>query len=86
MPFERDETPFPSRVLRLYHPPKEERGIQHRLDRFFEVDSWELLASAKQGVERAFWGLIMPSIAGLKGLGDTVTDVVGGHVFYADYK
>lgn len=73
-----DETPFPSRVLRLYHPPKELRGVQHSIYKFFEVDSWELLASAKEGMERAFWGLIMPSIAGLRGIGDTVTELVEG--------
>lgn len=74
-----DETPLPSRVLLLHHPNRSiaPQGLQGRIDQFFEVDSWTILGSAKEGVERAFWGLVMPSIAGIKGLSDTVGDMIG---------
>lgn len=53
------------------------QGVQGKIDQFFELNSWAILDSAKNGVERAFWGLVMPSIAGIKGMSETVGDMIG---------
>ena len=73
---ELDDTPFPSRILRLHHPTSRPQtsapGLQERLDSFFQIDGRALFESAKGGIEKAFWGFLMPSITGIKGIGDLI--------------
>ncbi|WWC73519.1 uncharacterized protein I206_107490 [Kwoniella pini CBS 10737] len=65
------ETPMPSRVLYLFHPPKAPTA------EFFpsnvNLNPWTWLESARESLERAFWGILMPSVSGVVG----VTEKVG---------
>lgn len=58
------------------HPPSPSQptplNLQERLESLFEVDSWTLLETAKEGMEGAFWGFLMPSISGIKGIGQMI--------------
>jgi len=50
--------------------------MQAHLDTLLDMDGWTLLEVAKGSVERAFWRLIMPSVNGLKGIGEVITRCV----------
>jgi len=58
------------------HPPSPSQptplNFQERLESFFEVDSWTLLETAKEGMEGAFWGFLMPNISGIKRMGQMI--------------
>ncbi|KAK8849536.1 hypothetical protein IAR55_004870 [Kwoniella newhampshirensis] len=62
------ETPFPSRVLYLFHTPPGPRSAP-MFTGAINVDPWSWLEKGREQMEKAFWGLIMPSVSGLMGVG-----------------
>ncbi|WWC92979.1 uncharacterized protein L201_007943 [Kwoniella dendrophila CBS 6074] len=65
------ETPMPSRVLYLFHPPKP--AATGFTASNLNVNAWSWIESARESLERAFWGILMPSVSGVVG----VTEKVG---------
>ncbi|WRT69519.1 uncharacterized protein IL334_006505 [Kwoniella shivajii] len=65
------ETPAPSRVLYLFHPPKPPSASYVSTN--LNLNAWEWVESAMESLERAFWGILMPSVSGVVG----VTEKVG---------
>nr|XP_031859731.1 uncharacterized protein CI109_004803 [Kwoniella shandongensis]KAA5526803.1 hypothetical protein CI109_004803 [Kwoniella shandongensis] len=63
------ETPMPSRVLYLFHPPPR---LSHTplFSGAITLDPWSWLDKGREQIEKAFWGLIMPSVSGLVGMGE----------------
>ncbi|WWC65698.1 uncharacterized protein I303_108319 [Kwoniella dejecticola CBS 10117] len=68
------ETPMPSRVLYLFHPPK--GPSTNFLASSVNLIPWTWLESARDRLERAFWGILMPSVSGVVGVTEKV-----GHSF-----
>ncbi|WVR08220.1 hypothetical protein IAU60_005267 [Kwoniella sp. DSM 27419] len=67
------ESPLPSRVLYLFHPPPT-RTVRSRLAAGdLHVDPWAWLESARESLERAFWDLLMPSVGGIIGMSEKVS-------------
>ncbi|WWC95551.1 hypothetical protein V866_002416 [Kwoniella sp. B9012] len=65
------ETPMPSRVLYLFHPPKSPQAKY--IPTNVSLNPWAWVEAARESLERAFWGILMPSVSGVVG----VTEKVG---------
>ncbi|WVQ79344.1 hypothetical protein IAT38_001441 [Cryptococcus sp. DSM 104549] len=89
LPSPSSTSPLPSRFLYLFHPPEPPTSnsaggstttipLSHLglgLDDV-SVDPWEWVEEAKGAMERAFWGLLMPSVSGLVGMGEVVSSLI----------
>ncbi|WVF68574.1 hypothetical protein IAT40_003343 [Kwoniella sp. CBS 6097] len=80
------ESPYPSRVLYLFHPPSSTSNNETSLINplslsltslsgagNINLDAWSWFDSAKMSLERAFWGILMPSVSGVVGVSEKVT-------------
>ncbi|WVQ96122.1 hypothetical protein IAU59_003224 [Kwoniella sp. CBS 9459] len=81
------ESPYPSRVLYLFHPPSSsatnnETSLINPLSLSLtslsgagnvNLDAWSWLDSAKESLECAFWGILMPSVSGVMGVSEKVS-------------
>ncbi|WVW86732.1 hypothetical protein I302_108786 [Kwoniella bestiolae CBS 10118] len=66
------ETPMPSRVLYLFHPPKPLKTSYVPTN--LALNPWAWVESARESLERAFWGILMPSVSGVVGVTEKVGD------------
>ncbi|KAK4685158.1 hypothetical protein P7C73_g4997, partial [Tremellales sp. Uapishka_1] len=70
-----DESPPPPRILYIFHPPPDPAAQQSV---GAPLDPWRFLTVAQDQLEKSFWRLIMPSISGLVGMGESLAEVFGG--------
>ncbi|OCF37157.1 hypothetical protein I316_01064 [Kwoniella heveanensis BCC8398] len=80
------ESPGPSRVLYLFHPPSSTTNNEPNFINplslcltslsgvgSINLDAWSWLDSARESLERAFWGILMPSVSGVVGVSEKVS-------------